>query len=471
MINKNIALFGLGPHARKIYYPLIEQYTKKYNLHLKLIVDLKSQEKVVMDYLYQRKIQPEKILFIDEKYRNGDAIDGRLLYSLNQLINDGIDGIIIATEARSHKMYIEWAISNNIDILLDKPIFASDIIRDSDSSSRNIINNYIEIKNRLMNSSSNIIVVTQRRVHNGYVFALEYLSSFVNQYQVPITYIDIYHADGVWSLPNEYTKENHPYKYGYGKLMHSGYHFIDLFSWIMQTNKNIASKYPDIINMFATQTGPGDMLKIIDRSSYSKLFPSIQFEEIDHKYKSNMIDMGEVDVFILLQSIKDNAIITTSTINLLQNSFSRRAWTSMPLDSYQGNGRVRHERVNIQIASLLNLQIHSYQATKASETDILDGDLGHKDHFDVYIFRNSGIIGGKTVEKVSFSKHLSEYQLNGHNEQAKERLFLDFLYKKRSASNFFDHELTNQLLSRIYECLIRQRQSVIPYISFNLKEY
>jgi hypothetical protein len=35
-------------------------------------------------------------------------------------------------------------------------------------------------------------------------------------------------------MPSEYTsREGHPYRYGYGKLVHSGYHFVDLFAWLV----------------------------------------------------------------------------------------------------------------------------------------------------------------------------------------------------------------------------------------------
>ena len=33
-------------------------------------------------------------------------------------------------------------------------------------------------------------------------------------------------------------RDNHPYKYGYGKLLHSGYHFVDLISIFLRANKN-----------------------------------------------------------------------------------------------------------------------------------------------------------------------------------------------------------------------------------------
>ena len=41
-------------------------------------------------------------------------------------------------------------------------------------------------------------------------------------------------------MPHDYDIENHPYKYGYGKLFHSGYHFIDLLAEFVKLNKFVS---------------------------------------------------------------------------------------------------------------------------------------------------------------------------------------------------------------------------------------
>ena len=130
----------------------------------------------------------------------------------------------------------------------------------------------------------------------------------------------------------------------------------------------------------------------------------------------------------------------TGNINLQQNSFSRRAWTHEPADVYKGNGRVRHERVNIQVSNLLNIQVHSYQSHEVGKTDdpIPVGEAGHEAHFDVHIYRNSGVVGGKPYQKFSIGKDAWEKNHRdptylGHNEKAREQLFLDFLNGRSSA--------------------------------------
>ena len=43
----NVALIGLGPHAKRIYL----KYLKEHNLNFKLLVELKSKKNVTMQYL------------------------------------------------------------------------------------------------------------------------------------------------------------------------------------------------------------------------------------------------------------------------------------------------------------------------------------------------------------------------------------------------------------------------------------
>ena len=85
----------------------------------------------------------------------------------------------------------------------------------------------------------------------------------------------------------------------------------------------------------------------------------------------------------------------------MQSGFSRRSWYNLPKDIYKGNGRVRHERLNIEVGPLMNIQIHSYQAYEISEKErIFNNNVGSIEHFEIYIFRNCNLIGGKPFEKI-----------------------------------------------------------------------
>ena len=66
-MEKNIILVGLGPHARRIYYPLLEKYAGRRAVKLALVVDLADQEDVIRRYLSGRALQPECLFFARTK--------------------------------------------------------------------------------------------------------------------------------------------------------------------------------------------------------------------------------------------------------------------------------------------------------------------------------------------------------------------------------------------------------------------
>ena len=478
MTEKNLVLAGLGPHARRIYYPLIEKYAEEFGIKLRLVIDLEDQADKINAYLSGRPFQPEQLLFLHERYRDGRPINCRLLTTLERIRKQyPLDGIIISTEPKAHQSYLRWAIENSVPVLMDKPITAPINPSTSTAAAQEIFNDYLSLESTLHLSNGSLFIQCQRRRHVGYQFIHRYLAGFIRQFQVPISYIDIYHADGMWPMPDElFNRENHPYKYGYGKLLHSGYHFIDLFAWLVCLNKQLEQKQPQSMDLFVKRFDAYDFLHQVNVADYGRFFngecsrwqPAFEQEQLQTSRR-----FGELDVFMLGQLKRRDAVITTATINLQQNSFCRRSWSHTPEDVYKGNGRVRHERVNIQVGNLLNIQVHSYQSYEAHKQDVYTTGPGHEDHFDVHIFRNSGIVGGRPLEKytvgeISRQQHENDDNYLGHNENARELNFIRFLKGQGSHQEFASHRFTNQLLAKTYQCMVREHQGQIPFLSFDI---
>ena len=405
---KNYILVGLGPHAKRIYYPFLEKHRDRYGIRLKLLIELENQSQKVANFLDQRILRPEKILYLpnNEVNRMGAVLEGIAKKELDSLVlSEKIDGIIISTEPKAHKIYAEWALKNNISILMDKPITSPRDVSTNIESAKQIYKDYLDLENMLKQSTAKFYITCQRRNHAGYVFIKKMLKAFIAEYRIPVSYIDIYHADGAWSLPHEFGKENHPYKYGYGKLMHSGYHFIDLFAWIAQTNLDFTCVRPDSAKIYTARFTPNDFFKQIPEGVYDRFFPHRQCGEFYRAYhREDYAHYGELDAYIVLQLMRGRDVVTTSSINLQQNSYSGRGWFDLPDDTYKGNGRVRHERVTIQVSHLLNIQVHSYQSHEQKETSTVGG----KDHFDILIFRNKRLIGGEEFTKIPIGGDMKE---------------------------------------------------------------
>ncbi len=169
--------------------------------------------------------------------------------ALNLLVDkQKINKIIISTEPKAHMAYIRWAIDKGLDFLVDKPIFSEtygDVLRNGKSE---LYKHFLKASNDICRKGINASVMMPRRLHPAILLICDYLTNFISNYNVPITHTNFYHGEGMWNMPNEFfTRENHPYKYGYGAYFHTGYHFIDLLLYILKINMYLGKGDYDLL--------------------------------------------------------------------------------------------------------------------------------------------------------------------------------------------------------------------------------
>lgn len=472
---KRIALIGLGPHAKRIYYPFLEELTQNDpDATLELIIDLDINRKAIEAFLKDKKLQPKQTIYLD----SSQQISPNKIHSMaaEALSKSRINKAILSTEPKAHKIYLKECIKLGIDVLTDKPVTAPIDLISSESAASEINEDVNELVQMLESNSSRVLVQCQRRNHNGYRQVFELIESIVDEYGIPITYMSIHHSDGMWNMPDEYLyRENHPYKYGYGKLMHSGYHFVDLITGLLKISSTAKDKRPDTVELFSQYSKVKDQLGVINTENYKQLFGAQTAERFANDMKNPEIDnFGEVDSYSQIQLSGKGAILTTVQLSLIQSGFSQRAWAELPEDAYKSNGRIRHEHVNIHLGPLASIQIHSYQSKQIHEQPMALYDVGENNHFDIYIFRNSNLIGGKAFEKIQFGNE--DIQQNdseayiGHNEFARYETLNELIYDKASSSELKTHLATNKLLSEIYKNHARQTSGKIPFSKFKAKE-
>ncbi|CCV65005.1 conserved hypothetical protein [Alteracholeplasma palmae J233] len=467
----NVALVGLGPHAKRVYM----HFLKNLGVKPKLIFDLESQRIEIEKYLEKEKIE-SKIVIIPDSERDlsqfSEATENKIK---SELTDKKITHVIISTEPLSHLVYCNICLDLQLNILLDKPIAAIADVSTSIENAEKLLHIQKKLVERYekIKMNTKFIIQVQRRWHPGYKYIFEKLKIEMAKYSIPITNIEVYHCDGKWHMPSEYPKlVNHPYKHGYGKLMHSGYHFVDLLTQLVSLNNKYTHHGHDKVTVYSNFTRPSDVIFQINDESRNKLFKSTLFEK-----KASDIDLskyGEVDVSSSIKFTKGANIVTIAQLNLLQTGFSRRGWMCLPKDAYKGNGRVRHERINIQIGPIMNIQVHSYQAYEIKDRDIYGkNDVGSVEHFEIHIFRNTDLIGGVPHEKINISdlydkKHISDFI--GYNEQARKKAVEEFLFDNdKKTSSIEDHNDSVQLLSAIYKTLSRDYLGEDPIWEYNKK--
>ncbi len=453
-MKKNILLVGLGPHSKRIYL----NYFKKHNSNLAIVVDLYSNKENVRAYLDENGFKDTYIFSVPDKYKDNEHLPEDISRKLLNVCQQyKINKIIISTEPKGHYMYLEFALTHNIDVLTDKPIT---VVKNMTSlrSIKKVRKQYYTILNLAKKSKAKCNVMCQRQYHRGYEYVKSLLKETVEKYKIPITYIDIYHCDGNWEMPHDLDKENHPYKYGYGKLFHSGYHFIDLLSDFIKINNVLEdSKKITQGQIFSRCFTPNDELAVFNIDDYKRIFKNQNIPKFYYENTHPNFDKyGEKNFYGLLE-FKNcyNQTITSANLNLLHYGFSRRGWIESR-DFYKKNGRIRHERINIQVGPLMNIQIHSYQSKEIK--DRLDNkteeQIGGLEHFDIDIYRNVDIIGGKPYEKIKLGDLYSDDEkqnILGYNELSREIYLNNFLNGNCRKGDIRDQALAIEIL---YSCAL-----------------
>ena len=297
-MKKNVLLIGIGPHAKRIYI----NYLKTHRVNLKLVVELESNKDKTIEYLNQQGFVKTKLLFLPDEYKDNKHLPRHIFIELKKICEElDINHIMISTEPKAHYMYIEFALQNNINVLTDKPITANREMFSKLGASE-IKTDYYKLLKLEKNSLTSCKVMCQRQYHRGYTYIKKILEETVIKYQIPITYIDIYHSDGNWEMPHDLLKENHPYKYGYGKLFHSGYHFIDLLSDLIKINNNLCkTKAITNFNLYSNSFTPKDELGVFNIEDYKRIFNNQEIPDYYSKGNYNFENFGEKNFYSLFE--------------------------------------------------------------------------------------------------------------------------------------------------------------------------
>lgn len=468
-----IILVGIGPHSKRVYLPALTQLKQKFEVEISLAIDIKPEASNIAHHFEKNDYQI-KTLFIDPFT---GQLPGALRDDLNEFVKENnINAVIIATEPSVHHAYAEWALSLKLHILMDKPVSTRENAVSDPLQANGILDDYqqlLQLYNDFQQEKSTIFSINvQRRYHPGFQYVMERIKEVSAATNCPVTAIHSSHSDGQWRLPSEIVLQDyHSYNKGHGKMSHSGYHIFDIVSQFYDAPA-IAAKTPDEMEVISSLVLPEGFIKQLNEQDYEANFKGDykQVKVYDDAELVNIFeDYGEIDATVLVRLLKDGVNMANITINLLHNSFSRRDWVIPGADLYKGNGRVKHEYHNIQQGPFQNIQIHSYQAKdKHQHNNKRDYKVGGNNHFDIYIFRNIGMLGGKHPLEVITMKDLSALHKFDDSklltEQAKTAVIAEFLGfiqgdldKKDLKSNIDSHLNSVKMMSAAYLSHIQQK--------------
>jgi predicted dehydrogenase len=436
MLRNTFVIIGCGLHYRECYH----QYLQQRQIQIALVIDLKSQEQVIRRFFAKQALQPKHMVFLDESFRNQLCIQDIQKFTDPLIASIKIDAVLISTEPKVRKVYFLWAVEKGFPVFMDKPISAFSSLEQTDS----LLKDYQEMVQAAQQYEVDAVICCERRSHEGHVLIREHLRGLIEEIGIPITGINIHFAGGIWNLPQEYSiLENHPFKYGYGILLHSGYHYVDLLSQFLELNHILFDFNELEISLEVMVARPIDQVSALGQNGY-RFFGSEQETVNIAALQKNEQLFGETDVVLIGQVCRQGSVLTNFSIQLLGTSLSLR---QSPVRGDEIEGRVRQEQVIVHMGPFCSVTLSSYSFKRCKEGF-------PKEFFSATIFQ-SPLLTGKslitTINQEDLATLIPDFDHNSTlNVRAKKWQLAEFLEGRDGCSSIQSHYHTIQLLHLIY---------------------
>ena len=331
--------------------------------------------------------------------------------------------------------------------MIEKPIFAP--IKDGlycpeliDSKMKY----YIDTAKQKHTKNSVMTLGRYHKIYNDIV--MEGVKERMIKYNAPLTSFHLRHAGGVWNLHNEYIiREDHPYKYGYGMLMHGAYHYLDLAVQFINLNKIIY---------------PSEQFELVV-SSYGA-YPEEQNDRISKKYSEKFDDnnssfgedkryvFGETDITstFCLRNKKTKKVITLGTLSLEQTTPSVRAWKEFPKGVYNKNGRTSSVDIEIQLSTLYSVNVKCYDVPIKGKKEIERIDA------------SAQILTRANASLLKDEKYITKKIFKGlFHSNSNKKLMLNWLFDKEDRSTLEQHLLVMRIIQALSVSLKDQGYPVV----------
>ncbi|MGV3043096.1 NUDIX domain-containing protein [Staphylococcus rostri] len=430
-------LFGLGRHAQNMYWHYLSNETTFSKI---IIVELQSA-KTQVEALVADSQTPCETLFLDDSVKYERKLSSEVHKRLHDVVTqEQVTHAIIATEPRSHEMYIDFCLNAQLHILCNKPLTTPMYTNTAVGSSQISENFQAFVEKWQANGDTLFEVQSLKRTHKGYQYVRDTIEQIVKTYNVPINKINISSSSDHWYLPSDTAlKETQPYKYGYGTLMHDGYHLIELLTFFTDINK----KYGFIEaqkNYHVSDYRPSDFFKY-----YGKAFnEQLSFFDNDDAYHHlNIIqNFGEFELSAMIDYIDDeHHKIATANLQLTQAGDAQLPTASLSDKEQKPTYR---EFLEVSVGPLITIQVISYTS-----------ENGQPPYFDITIFKNTAILGGAPFEKLTLADietNASRYTRHiGRNQVVSINALDDFFFHHQSHSNILAHQEEVEILTALHQ--------------------
>jgi hypothetical protein len=454
-MKKHLVIVGFDDIIADKYMETIEQAISDGHINGYSIIDLFSNQDWIEQKLQKVNVQPElkyfiKVLKGKDKWADKDGFQP----IFNEIIEKkGEIKAYIAAEIKAHEEYLQYCVENDIDSLTEKPIFSPIKNGKFDPSLIDKKMRYLLLLAQKSPAKHSITSLARyHAIYNNKV--IDKIKERMLKYDAPLTSLHLRFAAGVWNTHIEYeNRQDHPYKYGYGMLMHGAYHYVDVIAQLLLLNYLI---FPhDTLQLTLSSYGgfPADQNDRISKK-YSTLFDDNKPNWSDKsKYKT---DYGETDIVTSFQlfNITTNKVITLGTMSFEQTTPSIRTWKDIPVEIYNKNGRTAYADLEAQLATLFSLNLKCFDVPTKGEIDHIKAFARIETRANAPLLPDEEFYTKEELNDVS------------HNISNRE-LISNWLEGVEEKSTLQNHFIVMKILQSLAESI---RKPGLP-ITFNFTEY
>lgn len=442
----HLIIVGFGPVAGYKYSRSIRSAIDRGDLADFSVVDLESQKETVLQRINRLSIQPKNVVFIPDP-PSGMWANVADFDSVCRTIGDHeAIKIFISTEPKAHEAYLAYCIERDIDSIVTKPAILP--MRDGRFEPSRLVHSTRELLRCAANGKSHHAVLCLGRHHQIYEEEMRRpLKQRMMEVEAPITSFHLRTSSGVWNLADEYeSREDHPYKYGYGMLMHGGYHYVDVMCQFLALNKELRPDEDFVLELSSYAGYPADQSTRVPESVHQRLADASERPWRD----PNGGVFGETDIVtsFCLRNRTTRRVLTLGTISLEQSTPGMRSWAPFPEVEYNKNGRLHCTDIEVQLSTVFSMHCRVIKIPVEDKEGPLD--LRARNFARVSARTNASLDpSAEFYTEKTFERPFG----NSFSYSAETAIFDDWLAGKKTRSDLDSHVTTTAVVQALADSI------------------
>ncbi|WP_405961102.1 hypothetical protein OG235_34000 [Streptomyces sp. NBC_00024] len=422
MAAHHLIVVGFDAIVANKYLPCIQNAVRLGHIDSYSIIDLESQRSAIEQRVRAVDLKPRGIVYLpDSEARVQETPQVVIAAAVRRLCVPGAPAkVYIATEVRAHEAYLRFCVENHINSLVEKPVLASMV--DGRFKPSCITKTMEELIGVSSDSPVKHSVMTLSRYHQIYnQKVIASLKERIERWEAPVTSFHLRAAGGVWNLQREFeSRDDHPYKYGYGMMMHGAYHYVDLATQILSLNSALFPECQFKLELSGFGAFPIDQHQRMSRPITRR------FQDCDPLWADDADDgfrFGETDVTstFRLVDIASGRTVSLGTLSFEQTTPSIRNWDELPPDLYNVNGRTSSVDMEAQMATLFSTHVHCYDIPRGVSADGIDAFARVTTRANATLLPDEQYVSEESFDGLFHSdsnRQLMEHWLNGTEERS-----------------------------------------------------